>query len=112
MALGPRLELRQGQSLVITPPLPQAIKLLQLSNLELEAFVEAELARNPLLQRDVAKKTTIGSTSVRLMPRPIHASIDVCADAKPPRTGGAGLLTFDSQTLTLVVERTVGPIGP
>ena len=52
MALGPRLELRQGQGLVITPQLQQAIKLLQLSNLELEAFVDAELERNPLLQRD------------------------------------------------------------
>jgi RNA polymerase sigma-54 factor len=46
------LELRQGQSLVITPQLQQAIKLLQLSNLELEAYVEGELERNPLLQRD------------------------------------------------------------
>jgi len=52
LALGPRLELRQGQGLVITPQLQQAIKLLQLSNIELEAFVEAELERNPLLQRD------------------------------------------------------------
>jgi RNA polymerase sigma-54 factor len=52
LALGPRLELRQGQGLVITPQLQQAIKLLQLSNLELEAFVETELERNPLLQRD------------------------------------------------------------
>ena len=52
MALSPRLELRQGQGLVITPQLQQAIKLLQLSNLELEAYVEGELERNPLLQRE------------------------------------------------------------
>ncbi len=52
MALGARLELRQGQSLVITPQLQQAIKLLQLSNLELEAYVEAEIERNPLLTRE------------------------------------------------------------
>jgi RNA polymerase sigma-54 factor len=52
VALSQRLELRQGQSLVITPQLQQAIKLLQLSNLELEAFVEGELERNPLLTRD------------------------------------------------------------
>ena len=52
MALGARLELRQGQGLVITPQLQQAIKLLQLSNLELEAYVDGELERNPLLQRD------------------------------------------------------------
>lgn len=52
LALSARLEIRQGQGLVITPQLQQAIKLLQLSNLELEAFVEGELERNPLLQRD------------------------------------------------------------
>lgn len=52
MALGQRLEIRQGQGLVITPQLQQAIKLLQLSNLELEAVIEAELERNPLLQRE------------------------------------------------------------
>jgi RNA polymerase sigma-54 factor len=52
LALGPRLELRQGQGLVITPQLQQAIKLLQLSSVELEAYVEGELERNPLLQRD------------------------------------------------------------
>jgi RNA polymerase sigma-54 factor len=53
--LGQRLEIRQGQGLVITPQLQQAIKLLQLSNLELDAFVEAELERNPLLQREDAE---------------------------------------------------------
>src|ERR1700744_29861 len=52
MALAARLERRQGQGLVITPQLQQAIKLLQLSNIELEAFVEGELEKNPLLQRD------------------------------------------------------------
>ena len=52
MALAARLELRQGQGLVITPQLQQAIKLLQLSNIELDAFVEDELEKNPLLQRD------------------------------------------------------------
>jgi RNA polymerase sigma-54 factor len=43
--------MRQGQSLVMTPQLQQAIKLLQLSNLELAEFIEAELERNPLLDR-------------------------------------------------------------
>jgi RNA polymerase sigma-54 factor len=52
VALGPRLELRQGQGLVITPQLQQAIKLLQLSGADLDAYVEGELERNPLLQRD------------------------------------------------------------
>ena len=52
MALNQRLELRQGQSLVMTPQLQQAIKLLQMSNIELQAFVDQELERNPLLERD------------------------------------------------------------
>src|SRR5579871_5695893 len=51
MALSQRLEFRQTQSLVMTPQLMQAIKLLQLSNLDLAAFVEDELERNPLLER-------------------------------------------------------------
>jgi RNA polymerase sigma-54 factor len=52
MAMTPRLEMRQGQALVMTPQLQQAIKLLQLSNIELTEFVEAELERNPLLERE------------------------------------------------------------
>jgi RNA polymerase sigma-54 factor len=52
MAMGPRLEFRQSQSLVMTPQLRQAIKLLQSSNMEVAAFVEEELERNPLLERD------------------------------------------------------------
>jgi len=52
MSLSPRLDLRQSQSLVMTPQLQQAIKLLQLSNIELSTFVEQELERNPLLERD------------------------------------------------------------
>jgi len=55
MALSQRLELKQGQSLVMTPQLQQAIKLLQLSNLELGEYVEGELERNPLLERDEAE---------------------------------------------------------
>ena len=52
MALTPRLELRQSQSLTLTPQLMQSIRLLQLSHLEINAFVEAELLRNPLLEPD------------------------------------------------------------
>ena len=51
MALSAKLIMRQGQSLVMTPQLLQAIKLLQFSNHELSAFIEEELERNPLLER-------------------------------------------------------------
>ncbi|WP_029010662.1 RNA polymerase factor sigma-54 [Azospirillum halopraeferens] len=52
MALTQRLDLRQAQTLVMTPQLQQAIKLLQLSNLELSDFVDREIEQNPLLERD------------------------------------------------------------
>lgn len=52
MALSQRLNLRQTQAPVMTPQLQQAIKLLQLSNLELADFVESELEQNPLLERE------------------------------------------------------------
>ncbi len=50
MALGPRLDLRQSQQLVMTPQLQQAIKLLALSNLELETYLAGEIEKNPLLE--------------------------------------------------------------
>ncbi len=50
MGLGPRLDLRQTQQLVMTPQLQQAIKLLTLTNLEIEAFMAAEIEKNPLLE--------------------------------------------------------------
>lgn len=50
MGLGPRLDLRQSQSLVMTPQLQQAIRLLALSNLEIEGFIAEELEKNPLLE--------------------------------------------------------------
>ncbi|HEX7694547.1 MAG TPA: RNA polymerase factor sigma-54 [Sphingomonas sp.] len=49
MSLAPRLDLRQSQSLVMTPQLQQAIRLLALSNLEVETFIAEEIERNPLL---------------------------------------------------------------
>ena len=50
MSLGPRLDLRQSQQLVMTPQLQQAIKLLTLTNLELETFIQTEIDKNPLLE--------------------------------------------------------------
>jgi RNA polymerase sigma-54 factor len=73
MAMTPRLELRQGQALVMTPQLQQAIKLLQLSNVELQEFVENELERNPLLEREEGS-----------------------AEAKKAESGEAQALEFDS----------------
>jgi RNA polymerase sigma-54 factor len=64
MALGPRLDLRQSQSLVMTPQLQQAIKLLALSNLEIETFIAEEIEKNPLLE------STPGGDEERTAPEP------------------------------------------
>src|SRR3984885_1378851 len=69
MALTQRLEVRQGQALVMTPQLQQAIKLLQLSNLELSTYVEGELEQNPLLERD---------------DRPVEAAAETAPEAPGP----------------------------
>src|SRR5579872_6406314 len=60
MAIAPRLDLRQTQTLVMTPQLRQAIKLLQYSNLEAATFVAEELERNPLLERDESADAPVG----------------------------------------------------
>ena len=52
MSIGPRLDIRQSQSLVMTPQLRQAIQLLQFTNVEAAQFLEEEMLRNPLLERD------------------------------------------------------------
>jgi RNA polymerase sigma-54 factor len=52
MSMAPQLAMRQGQSLVMTPQLLQSIRLLQLSQLELDQFIAAEIEKNPLLKRD------------------------------------------------------------
>jgi RNA polymerase sigma-54 factor len=80
MALGPRLDLRQSQSLVMTPQLRQAIKLLQSSNMEVSAFVEEELERNPLLERDERLEPRTGAED-RAPEAPAAAPMDSHAAA-------------------------------
>ena len=88
MALGPRLELRQGQSLVMTPQLQQAIKLLQMSNLELQAFVESELEKNPLLERDEKRETQASAEA--------SEERDVASAMKDDVSAEARLATLDT----------------
>ncbi len=88
MALTTKLVMRQGQSLVMTPQLLQAIKLLQFSNMELASFVQDELERNPLLERaDEAglggsEPIVVGETDARLDADPtLGESFNDAADA-------------------------------
>ncbi|KCZ52310.1 RNA polymerase factor sigma-54 [Hyphomonas pacifica] len=68
------LDMRQGQSLVMTPQLQQAIKLLQLSNQELTEFVEAEIERNPLLNK--AEETDGGNNETDSSSKNEQLSLD------------------------------------
>jgi RNA polymerase sigma-54 factor len=90
MALTQRLELRQGQSLVMTPQLQQAIKLLQMSNLEVQQFVEQELERNPLLERDDG--TTSREEPQVEAPAPSETALTL-SESAPPADAAAALDT-------------------
>jgi RNA polymerase sigma-54 factor len=84
MALGPRLDIRQTQSLVLTPQLQQAIKLLQLSNLELEAVIAEEMAKNPLLEG--------GSSEGEDAPADVVTSPAADSDEEPASPGADELM--------------------
>ena len=60
MSIAPRIQARQSQQLAMTPQLQQAIKLLKLSNIELAAFVEEQLEKNPLLERGTGDENRRG----------------------------------------------------
>ena len=89
MALTTKLMMRQGQALVMTPQLLQAIKLLQFSNLELASFVQEELERNPLLERvEEARPDDVGE--------PVHADRDAPRDVDP--AGDPGETDWNSES--------------
>jgi RNA polymerase sigma-54 factor len=110
MSLRQKLEFRQGQSLVMTPQLQQAIKLLQMSNLEVDAFVEAEIERNPLLERDEAgedapadKKAESPAAEAPAADKPARpeASAERTDDTgwSSPRSGGSGSESFNLEAM-------------
>jgi RNA polymerase sigma-54 factor len=87
MAITTKLELRQSHSLVMTPQLQQAIKLLQLSNMELATFVETELERNPLLERaEPDEAAAVPEPAVD----PVAATASRDEGERPEATGAAG----------------------
>jgi RNA polymerase sigma-54 factor len=91
--LGQRMEVRQGQSLVMTPQLRQAIKLLQFSNFEVSAFVEEELEKNPLLERDERPEVADAERTLPEVVAPLRDAADgVCAEGLP-EAGSAPLDT-------------------
>ena len=92
--MSPRLDLRQTQSLVMTPQLRQAIKLLQSSNMEVIAFVEEELERNPLLERDERPEPRTAADERGPDAAPEHADAHAAATSgEMPADGAAPLDT-------------------
>ena len=114
MALSPRLDLRQSQSLVITPQLQKAIKLLQLSAVELNDYVEQELAENPLLETDESgdagaltesagnadDRSDAGLSVVDAVDGQEEAPLDVelAAEGTAPALGGDGMDTHSADS--------------
>ncbi len=97
MALGPRLELRQTQTLVMTPQLRQAIKLLQYSNVEVSSFVEEELERNPLLERDeTAELPTAERAAPDQLPERVGETIDAAELAQAETLPSEGSAPLDA----------------
>jgi RNA polymerase sigma-54 factor len=96
MALGPRLDLRQSQSLVMTPQLQQAIRLLTLSNLELETFIGEALEANPLLELGEVRRDEAPDAPLEAMPQeaaadaPDHVNEALDLDAEQDRDTGDG----------------------
>lgn len=74
VGLSQRLQLRQSQSLIMTPQLQQAIKLLQLSNLELSEFLESEIEKNPLLELGEPPRDEAPSGPGETGPEPAEAA--------------------------------------
>ncbi len=107
MALAPRLDLRQSQSLVMTPQLRQAIKLLQSSNMEVAAFVEEELERNPLLERDERAEGPPPERAEPALPDPADAHAAATAETLPAE--GAAPLDADWENTYEAAEG--GPRG-
>ena len=103
MAIAPKLQARQGQQLAITPQLRQAIKLLQLSNIELSAFVDEQLESNPLLERGsgdenrrleadgVTNETPVQLASDNVTAGQAEADMDMPAHAAAPDASPADM---------------------
>ena len=103
MALAPKLQARQGAQLAMTPQLQQAIKLLQLSNIELSAFVEEQLEKNPLLERGTGDENRRGEA--------VEAAVETQTISADTVSTGAALSDMDTPDHALAPESTAADVG-
>jgi RNA polymerase sigma-54 factor len=87
MALEQKLNLRLSQRLVMTPSLQQAIKLLQMSKLELEEVLTQEMVENPVLEEE-AEEAAQEAEAAEASEAPEPAKEDVEAAPVPAPSPG------------------------
>ena len=90
-----RLDLRQSQNLVMTPQLQQAIKLLQLNNLEIAEFIEEEIAQNPLLEKQEKDPADSNTATEAPEAKNESPSDDFDAGSAMADIGSGGNTSFD-----------------
>jgi RNA polymerase sigma-54 factor len=115
MSIGPRLDLRQTQSLVMTPQLRQAIQLLQYSNVEASQFIEDELLKNPLLAHEPAAAEPAAQLETSEIFVPVPESTDSASFAASGVLPGASEAPLDIDTTNSYDAGTVsdgGGYGP
>ena len=108
MSLAPRLDLRQSQSLVMTPQLQQAIRLLALSNLEIEGVIAEEVEKNPLLDSTAADDD---GPSAEREPQPVASAEPVGADEAVVSGGGDGEAALDVDFTSATFDDSPSDLG-
>ncbi|WP_306117319.1 MULTISPECIES: RNA polymerase factor sigma-54 [unclassified Roseitalea] len=117
MALSARLNLRQTQSMVMTPQLLQSIRLLQLGHVELQRFIDEQIERNPLLERaeeGAARAAEIGPDDAENAPgsgaEPAAHGTDIAAMAEAVDAAPEDVFAEDAPRMERASDR-LGP-GP
>ena len=101
MRIGPSLILASRQTLAMTPQLQQAIKLLQFSHLELAAFIQQELEKNPLLAEGSADDGPITEQEAPVLEAPTDTAEALAAAAPAwPRPTNAGRASMPTGAAT------------
>jgi RNA polymerase sigma-54 factor len=95
MAMEMRQQLKMSQQLVMTPQLQQAIKLLQLTRLELQDLVIQELEENPLLEEAIGQEEIREPDALEVAEQEFEPIQDT-ADFHEVKTGEDTLRDWDS----------------
>src|SRR3954471_21123925 len=113
MSLAAKLQLRQTQSLIMTPQLMQSIRLLQLTHIELDRFVDEEIERNPLLER-IASDEDVRADADGPSPETASESPDWFADDNASLDAGAMAGVLDSSLENIFPDESgvAQPLGP